>query len=84
MFCWFDCEYRGQPHATRNFAVSLTSLLGPADEDVGEYFNDNLFKDEAAPGARASPLWMHHYSCSAAFTEPSRMIGVLSHVASAS
>lgn len=22
-----------------------------ADEDVGEYFNDNIFKDEAAPGA---------------------------------
>ena len=22
-----------------------------ADEDVGEYFNDNVFKDEAAPGA---------------------------------
>ena len=36
----------------------LTLALGvrAADEDVGEYFNDNLFKEEAAPGAPPLPL----------------------------
>lgn len=35
------------------------SLHVRADEDVGEYFNDNVFKDEAAPGALPKMVSLH-------------------------
>ena len=38
-----------------------------ADEDVGEYFNDNVFKDEAAPGALPKMVSLHAASSRARF-----------------